>query len=357
MFYLAISIIILIIILTILYVTNAFRNFSYLKNLKANKKKIYYLVIILFLIFLISLLIIDLINVFVVLFHFMLFSFFINLVSKIIKNNNTDLTTIISLILTIAYMGYGLYSAYNVRKTTYNLKTDKEIENIKIAQISDSHIGTTFDGNKFKDYVLKIASENPDLIVITGDYVDDNTTKKDMIEATASFKNLNIKYGIYYVFGNHDKGLMNIRDFTEEELRDELKNNGVKILEDEIVNIGENTILIGRQDRSVPNRKSSLNLVADLDPNKYIIVLDHQPNDYENLAADRVDLVLSGHTHGGQLIPLGTIGILSGSNDMVYGHEKRNKTDFIVSSGISDWELKFKTGTFSEYVIINVESI
>ena len=86
-------------------------------------------------------------------------------------------------------------------------------------------------------------------------------------------------------------------------------------------------------------------LTADLDPDKFSIVLDHQPQDYEAQAKAGVDLVLSGHTHGGQLFP----------DDRVYGYEKRGSTNFIVTSGISDWAIKFKTGCRSEYLMLEID--
>ena len=67
--------------------------------------------------------------------------------------------------------------------------------------------------------------------------------------------------------------------------------------------------------------------------------------------------MVSGHTHGGQFFPVTYVGEWIGANDRTYGHEKRNGTDFIVTSGISCWELPFKTGTKSEYVIIDVKSV
>lgn len=355
MFYLVIFILIVIIILTILYAINKFKNFSYLKEVKLESKKKYIIIISIFCIFLAVALILDFINMFIFLFHFVLISLLVSLIFKIIKNHNYDLATLISIVITIIYLGYGFYSAYNVRKTTYNLTTNKNVEEIKIAQVTDSHLGTTFHATKFKDYILDIASQNPDLIVITGDFVDDGSTKDDLIKSLEVFKSISLKYGVYFVFGNHDKGLMNTRDFTESELRDELIKNNVIILEDKAVNLGDDIILVGRQDRSTSGRKSAAELINDLDKNKYIIVLDHQPNDYEALSKTNADLVLSGHTHGGQMIPLGQIGLMLGANDRIYGYEKRNNTDFIVSSGISDWAIKFKTGVFSEYVMINVK--
>ena len=86
-----------------------------------------------------------------------------------------------------------------------------------------------------------------------------------------------------------------------------------------------------------------------------MIVIDHQPADYDNQTKTEVDLVLSGHTHGGQLFPFNRVGKWIGANDLIYGYEKRAKTDFIVTSGISDWAIKFKTGCRSEYVVIDVK--
>ena len=66
------------------------------------------------------------------------------------------------------------------------------------------------------------------------------------------------------------------------------------------------------------------------------------------------DLVVSGHTHGGQLFPLNYVGPIVNSNDLVYGTKKIKNTSFIVTSGVSDWEIKFKTGCDSEYIMINI---
>jgi len=82
--------------------------------------------------------------------------------------------------------------------------------------------------------------------------------------------------------------------------------------------------------------------------------MDHQPNDYNKQQEAGVDLVLSGHTHGGQLFPLNRSGEWLRANDKTYGLEKRGDTTFIVTSGISDWAVKFKTGCKSEIVVIDI---
>ena len=255
----------------------------------------------------------------------------------------------------------GWYLAHNVWRTEYNLTTAKNIGNFKIVMFADSHIGTTFDAAGFARHLTNMQKENPDAVVVVGDYVDDDTTREDMLAATQKLGELSAKYGIFFVLGNHDKGYYGAarRGFSEAELVAELQNNGITVLRDQAALIGDTVYIIGRRDFSEvrerrQNRKSMQELTADIDADKYTVVLDHQPTDFAAQAKSGVDLVLSGHTHGGQLWPFNQVGKWIGANDMIYGHEKRNNTDFIVTSGISDWAIKFKTGTKSEYVVINI---
>ena len=202
---------------------------------------------------------------------------------------------------------------------------------------------------------------NPDVVVITGDFVDDDTSKQDMIDACHALSKLNPTYGVYFVFGNHDKGYYDpeYRGYDGDDLIKELEKNGVHVMQDDVELIDNRFYLIGRQDRSEEqmggSRASMQKLTENLDTSKYSIVLDHQPHDYDNQAAAKVDLVLSGHTHGGQFFPINYVGEWSGENDKTYGLETRDVTNFIVTSGISDWAIKFKTGCKSEYVVIDIE--
>lgn len=87
-----------------------------------------------------------------------------------------------------------------------------------------------------------------------------------------------------------------------------------------------------------------------------MIVINHQPADYQNELEANVDLVLSGHTHSGQFIPLNILNPYLSQNNSAPGLKSINKTNFIVTSGLSDWEIKMKTGCFSEYAIINLKA-
>ena len=203
--------------------------------------------------------------------------------------------------------------------------------------------------------------ENADAVFIVGDFVDDDTSKEDMIASCRLMAELKAPYGVYFVLGNHDRGYYGSarRGFSVTELTDELQKNGVTVLKDQIVSAGGINVA-GRLDYSVVReqhgtRLSPAELMAKAAPGGYTVVLDHQPVEYDLLGASGADLVLSGHTHGGQLFPLNQVGRMIGAVDRVYGHEKRGAADFIVTSGISNWALKFKTGTRSEYVVINIK--
>lgn len=278
------------------------------------------------------------------------------LVQKISKRNfKVYVAGLITIIFVPLYIGYGVYNVYDVKKTNYNIKTNKIKNKYRIALISDSHMGTTFDGDGFNKYLKEIESYNPDMLLIAGDFVDDGTSKEDMIKSCGHLGEFKTKYGIFFAHGNHDKGYYgNKRGYSKTDLESELIKNGVTVLQDESVLINDEIYVLGRKDFEDVGRKSISDLVKGLDKNKFIIDINHQPTDYDNEYKSNVDLVVSGHTHGGQFIPLNLISTYISQNDKVYGYEKINNTNFIVTSGISDWEIKFKTGCISEYVIIDI---
>ena len=264
-----------------------------------------------------------------------------------------DAQGVAALALCAVYLGVGWYNAHHVSIAEYKVETSKNVGSLRIVEIADCHIGMTLDGDGFSREVERVNSLEPDVAVIVGDFVDDDTKKDDMLACCRALGELQTKYGVYFVFGNHDEGYYAYRDFTSAELRSALAENGVVILEDESVLVDGRFYVVGRKDRSSRSRADAQSLTASLDGEKYTIMLDHQPNDYDAEAESGADLVLSGHTHGGHMIPAGWIGMAMGANDRVYGTETRGATTFIVTSGISGWAIPFKTGTHSEIVVID----
>ena len=348
-----------IVLLMLYYLFTRIKKFNFIKNM--SNKKVANILSIIPILVLFLIVFISSVNALTIIGHyflfFVIFEFIYYIVNKI-KTINTKyyIVGIISILFTSIYLVYGFYSAHNVVRTNYLVNTNKDIgvEKLRIVQISDSHIGATFNGNGFKKHIEEIKKVKPDVVVITGDFVDDDTKKKDMLISAEALGNLKTKYGIYFVFGNHDKGYFNRRDFDEKDLKNALEKNNVKVLEDKYIMINDNICILGRKDKSDLTRKNINKLTKNIDKNKYIIDLNHQPNDYDNETKSNIDLVLSGHTHGGQLLPITMFVGKSSFNDRKYGLEKRGNTTFIVNSGISDWALDFKTGTKSEYGVIDI---
>jgi hypothetical protein len=254
----------------------------------------------------------------------------------------------------VIYHAAGYYLCFTVWQKDYTLKTNKDID-LRVALFADSHIGTTFDGEGFTEQLKRIEEQSPDIILIAGDFVDDSSNRSDLEAACKALSQVKAKYGVWYCYGNHDKGYYSSRDFSAEELEDIMIDSGINVLTDEYELIDDSFYIVGRKDRSEQERKSMEEVLKGIDKSKYIIVMDHQPGDYDAEADCAVDLVVSGHTHGGQLFPITYVGEWFNINDATYGYERRKDTDFIVTSGISDWEIDFKTGTKSEYVIIDIE--
>ena len=263
---------------------------------------------------------------------------------------------ILAIVACSLYLAMGWVYAHRVVETRYQVRTEKHLSSpLRLVFLADSHLGTTFDGEGFARHLQKVQEAEPDLVAIVGDFVDDDSTRQDMERSCKALGELSTTYGVYFVFGNHDRGYGGSRDFTGEDLARCLIENGVKVLEDEAVPFMENVYLLGRKDRSNPGRSSMEELMAGCGEDSFVICLDHQPGDYAAQEKARVDMVLSGHTHGGQMVPIGLIGEMLGANDKTYGIEKRGDTTFIVTSGISDWAIPFKTGTVAEYVVVDIE--
>ena len=290
-------------------------------------------------------------------FFFLVFDLIFYILQKLSgKKLKHDWKRWLALLTGVIWLFIGYYQCMHVWRTDYSLSSSKPVRDLRIAMLSDSHIGTTFDGEGFAKHLDTIMLQKPDLILIPGDFVDDDTERADMLTACEALGKIKPRYGVWFAYGNHDRGYFNGRDFSAEELAQALEKNRVHILEDETACVGA-VCIVGRRDVSSGPRAELGELLEGIEPDKYVIVLDHAPTDYEKESETAADLVVSGHTHGGQIFPLGIIGEIFGGNDRTYGYEERNGTDFIVTSGISDWAIHFKTCTRSEYVIITINGV
>ena len=357
----------------LLYLINRFTKFRFV-NYIANKAKKSWLrtliaLIIVAALFLLFVLITSITEAIIILIHAGVIWAIVEGIFALIKvifkvnfaNKKVYVQGIVAIIVTTVYMLVALYLGATVDIANYTLTTDKQVEPLRIVQFADSHLGVTMDKDTFPPEVEKMKAQDPDIVLITGDFVDDGSSLENMHACVDALSTIDCKYGVYFCFGNHDKGYYDNsnRGYTADDLVEYMTSHGIKVLEDETVNLDNEYLLIGRADKSNVSRATMQALVSGISSetlnNEYSIVMDHQPNDYDAEAASGVNLVLSGHTHGGQFFPVNRVGELIGANDATYGYHRIDNTDFIVTSGISAWAIRFKTGTRSEIVVIDVE--
>ena len=270
---------------------------------------------------------------------------------------------VLALIIFVIIIIGGVYGMNHIELTEYNLTTNK-IDNkpYSIVWVSDVHYGSIQSPHLVKESISKINDLKPDIVVLGGDIVDERTSKEDMNEIFKELGQINSTYGVYYVFGNHDNQPSSTdyengnRTFSDEELIKTIKDNGIKILCDEKTTINNDVVLVGRSDAQwdgVADRVDVSKILNESDLSKYVVVLDHQPIDYEKNSQQGVDLQISGHTHGGQVFPFSIIyskfmGIL------VYGEYHFGKMEQIVSSGLTGWGYPMRNEAKCEYVLINI---
>lgn len=274
---------------------------------------------------------------------------------------------LIPIVVTTILMIYGYYNMNHVVRTDYTIYTDKSITieedgTYRVALIADLHYGVSINEEELKRICGEISEQKIDIVILCGDIADENTTKENMKAAFAALAEIESKYGSFYVYGNHDRQLYrsaNARNYTEEELNEAIVSNGIKILQDDVYSINDEFTIIGREDmsyNSIKQREAIANLMKETEEEDFILVLDHQPKEYADNEAAGTDLLLSGHTHGGQILPANILFKIAGFDDAVYGMTEGDNNAFkaIVTSGIAGWGYPVKTAAPAEYVIIDI---
>ncbi len=262
----------------------------------------------------------------------------------------------IPVIFAAAVFVYGTLNMGQIKQTYYQVKTPKAAKAYRIALFTDVHYDSVQDAEILKGKLDEINQQKPDIIVLGGDIVEEGTSKEKMQEVFQIFGGLSNQYGVYFVYGNHDRQpYTKRRTYTDAELVRAVEAGGIQILEDSYVEIGEDLILAGRGDAAwgaTKKRASSGEILRGADREKYIIMVDHQPIKAEENAAQGVDLELSGHTHAGQIWPMGRVTEFFGA--LNYGMYQEENCKVIVSSGTAGWAYTVRTGEHCEYVLIDL---
>ena len=133
--------------------------------------------------------------------------------------------------------------------------------------------------------------------------------------------------------------------------------SGINVLRDKAILINNSFYVIGRDDISQESqtkvkRKELSDIIKDLDKSRPLILMDHQPRNFDDTQKQGIDLQVSGHTHRGQLFPANLI--TNAIFELDYGYLQKNNSNFIVSSGYGTWGPPIRIGSRSEIVEINI---
>lgn len=235
----------------------------------------------------------------------------------------------------------------------------EDYHGLKIIQLSDIHFGSIVNNKKLEKIVEEINKLNPDIVTLTGDLIDERIklNKEDIIK---NLSNINAKFGKYAISGNHDIPIEDFNEIIEKGGFINLNNtykliyNGYQpiIISGLSSNLADNTTL----DIKIKEFQDYLNSAKDKPI--YSILLIHEPDFIDNLEIDNYNLILAGHSHGGQIrLPiLGKIYTPNGAKKYYDEHYKINNTELFVSSGIGTSNLRlrlFNKPSFNFFRITN----
>lgn len=306
----------------------------------------------------------------VILLHFLFFSMLTDLIvlclQRLCKNGlpktlgMVHKALLVPVLATSVLMGIGYWNMQNVSQTAVTIETDKAIrsEGYRVALIADLHFGVSIDEVELQAVCDELSAQDLDALFLAGDITDESTTKAQMQALYKAFGSVETSLGTYFSYGNHDRQRYSQHSkYTTDELVDAIEQNGITILCDSAVAVADDLVIAGREDLSMERtapRKSVENLFADADPTDYWLVLDHQPQDYEENIRAGTDLLLSGHTHAGQFWPVNWLLAIFGINDNDYGLVETDGFAGFVTAGIAGWKYPIKTAAPAEYVMIDI---
>lgn len=233
-----------------------------------------------------------------------------------------------------------MYQKYTVKRLVPEGAQPKK--RMRLVFFSDLHIGEAMTPDYIARAVKLIQDQQPDLILCGGDFIDHRAVYAYDPRVMASLRSLHAPLGVYYVLGNHE-----YRDDLEANIR-WVSEVGGTLLRDSIVFPGNGPLtLIGRDDWVNGNRKPFEVIANEADPLRGpVVLMEHTPASIDSIGDSPVDLILCGHTHGGQIWP-GQL-MVWWRYGMVSGTRPVGEREVCISSGIGSAGATYRVGTRSE---------
>lgn len=256
----------------------------------------------------------------------------------------------IVLALSLLICGYSFYQG-NKLPNFNNITVENALlkKDVRILHISDLHINRTTSVKRIKNIVEKINSFAPDIIVMTGDITDDSPIFLD--EQLSELMNLNATFGTYVSIGNHEfyNGLSSWIYKYKELGFNVLFNNGETI--------DNNVFISGIPDVYTASSEFGTNInfrhaLEGSNQNQYRILLSHNPEMADSVTSINYQMILAGHTHGGQIFPFHYF--VKKANKYLSGIYNVNGIKLYVSPGAGTWGPSMRFFAPSEIAIIDL---
>lgn len=277
-----------------------------------------------------------------------------------------------ALLIIMAVSVWGVVNARIIRTTEYEITVKKNggnLDELNVVLLADLHLGYNIGCRQMEQMTEKVNAQNPDLVVIAGDIFDNEYEALDDPERLISIlKGIKSKYGVFACYGNHDIQEKILAGFTfgsregekasDPRMDELLEKAGITLLRDEGVLIDNSFYLYGRPDekrpgRGITRRAKPEEITKDMDQDKPILVIDHEPSQLGELSEAGVDVDLCGHTHDGQMFPGNFVMDFLWENPC--GYLKKGDMHNIVTSGVGLFGPNMRVGTKAEICPIKIQ--
>lgn len=276
------------------------------------------------------------------------------------KKSKIGIWVLIFLFIICIVVLYSYYEARNIRVVSYTFEHEdipKNFNGKRIVFLSDIHCDQYLDEESLRELFHRVNYLEPDIILLGGDYV---TTRKHISPYLSEIELLKSRYGIFAVLGNHDH-------WTDpQKIKEGMLASGITMVDNASswVRIGTDSIKIGGVGDWWSDAQIINNTINDVAETDFCILLSHQPSYIDDLKTEKVDLMLSGHTHAGQITLFGqwapimpgqfSEGLITTKQEFRYGWIKKNNTQLYVTSGIGMGGFPFRFFAHPEIVEITL---
>ena len=240
----------------------------------------------------------------------------------------------------LALTVHATLAAWSPDVVTVQLPSDKLQRPVRFVQITDVHIGSR--SQRFLEHVIdKVNALEPEFLCITGDFIDATGVEEEQLRALER-----VAGPTYFSIGNHER----YEDLEAIEQR--LRNLGVHVLRNDTHHHEEHLQVIGIDDRDDHGQVRRELAAIDVHDHKFVLLLYHRPRGHEDAAAAGVDLMISGHTHAGQIVPFNLI--VNRVFEQAAGLFRHQDSHLYVSTGTGTWGPVMRLGTRSEITLFEI---